>query len=204
MSTKPSKELDVFDNPNPDRDYTISIRMPEFTCLCPKTGQPDFGRLIFDYIPDQHCIELKSLKLYLQCFRNEGIDPSHLPDFTMLEYYAAYWNYIDNMQFTEDLIKAAVQETIGKLQFTYQGTAIDLDGPWEQGGGLEPPGGLVRGFYRACGQRVVAAIDQARVQVGALQQLPKRAGLTVELRHGRDLAEEAPGAGKPCRARPYQ
>ena len=69
---------------------------------------------------------------FARCFRNEGIDPSHLPDFTMLEYYAAYWNYQDNMAFTEDLIKTAVAETIGGLQFSYQGTAIDLDGDWER------------------------------------------------------------------------
>ena len=69
---------------------------------------------------------------FARCFRNEGIDPSHLPDFTMLEYYAAYWNYQDNMAFTEDLIKTAVRETIGSLQFSYQGTAIDLEGAWEQ------------------------------------------------------------------------
>ncbi|MGD9333274.1 MAG: OB-fold nucleic acid binding domain-containing protein, partial [Desulfobacterales bacterium] len=62
---------------------------------------------------------------FARCFRNEGIDPSHLPDFTMLEYYAAYWNYLDNMAFTEKLIKAAVEETIGGLQFSYQGTDID-------------------------------------------------------------------------------
>jgi lysyl-tRNA synthetase class 2 len=69
---------------------------------------------------------------FARCFRNEGIDPSHLPDFTMLEYYAAYWNYQDNMAFTEDLIKSVVAETIGGLQFSYQGTPIDLDGDWEQ------------------------------------------------------------------------
>ncbi len=69
---------------------------------------------------------------FARCFRNEGIDPSHLPDFTMLEYYAAYWNYQDNMAFTEALIKAVVKETIGGLQFSYQDTAIDLDGVWER------------------------------------------------------------------------
>ena len=69
---------------------------------------------------------------FARCFRNEGIDPSHLPDFTMLEYYAAYWNYQDNMAFTEDLVKAVVKETIGGLQFTYRDTAIDLDGVWER------------------------------------------------------------------------
>ncbi len=65
--------LEVFDNQYPGRDYTIEIVCPEFTSVCPKTGQPDFGTLIFEYVPDQKCIELKSLKLYLQKFRNEGI-----------------------------------------------------------------------------------------------------------------------------------
>jgi 7-cyano-7-deazaguanine reductase len=65
--------LDTFENQNPQRDYTIEIVCPEFTSVCPKTGQPDFGILTFTYIPDQRCVELKSLKVYLQQFRNEGI-----------------------------------------------------------------------------------------------------------------------------------
>ena len=65
--------LETFDNPQPGRDYTIEIVCPEFTSLCPKTGQPDFGTLTFTYTPDRRCVELKSLKLYLQQFRNEGI-----------------------------------------------------------------------------------------------------------------------------------
>jgi 7-cyano-7-deazaguanine reductase len=73
MTTKPSKELETFSNPHPDRDYTIRIRIPEFTCLCPKTGQPDFGTIIIEYIPDKLCIELKSLKLYFNSYRNDGI-----------------------------------------------------------------------------------------------------------------------------------
>jgi 7-cyano-7-deazaguanine reductase len=72
MSTQPSKELDTFANPHPDRDYTIRIRLPEFTCLCPKTGQPDFATLYLEYVPDIQCIELKSLKLYIWSFREEG------------------------------------------------------------------------------------------------------------------------------------
>jgi 7-cyano-7-deazaguanine reductase len=72
MPTSPSKDLEVFDNPYPERDYTISIRMPEFTCLCPKTGQPDFATLYLDYIADQQCVELKSLKSYIWSYRNEG------------------------------------------------------------------------------------------------------------------------------------
>lgn len=72
MSTQPSKELETFANPQPERDYTIRIRVPEFTCLCPKTGQPDFATLYLDYVPDARCIELKSLKLYVWSFRDEG------------------------------------------------------------------------------------------------------------------------------------
>ena len=72
MPTKPSKQLETFENPNPERDYTIEITMPEFTCLCPKTGQPDFATLYLDYIPDRKCVELKSLKLYIWSYRDEG------------------------------------------------------------------------------------------------------------------------------------
>lgn len=72
MSSYPSKELEVFDNPNPERDFVIQIDMPEFTCLCPKTGQPDFATLHLEYIADQACVELKSLKMYIWSFRDEG------------------------------------------------------------------------------------------------------------------------------------
>jgi len=72
MVTQPSKTLETFDNPNPQRDYTIRIDMPEFTCLCPKTGQPDFATLQLEYVPDKLCVELKSLKLYIWSFRDEG------------------------------------------------------------------------------------------------------------------------------------
>ena len=71
MSDKP--QLDLFDNPCSKRDYTITIRCPEFTSVCPKTGQPDFGTLTIEYCPDKTCIELKSLKYYMQSFRNKGI-----------------------------------------------------------------------------------------------------------------------------------
>ena len=69
---RPSKALETFPNPSPGRDYAIHMRIPEFTCLCPKTGQPDFATLYLDYVPDRKCIELKSLKLYVWSFRNEG------------------------------------------------------------------------------------------------------------------------------------
>ncbi len=72
MPSQPSKIFETFDNSNPERDYTIHIRMPEFSCLCPKTGQPDFATLFLDYVPDKLCIELKSLKNYIWSYRNEG------------------------------------------------------------------------------------------------------------------------------------
>jgi len=72
MPTAPSKTLETFPNPQPDRDYTIRMRIPEFTCLCPKTGQPDFATLQLEYVPERSCVELKSLKLYVWSFRNEG------------------------------------------------------------------------------------------------------------------------------------
>jgi 7-cyano-7-deazaguanine reductase len=68
----PAKALESFPNPNPGRDYLIRMEIPEFTCLCPKTGQPDFATLYLDYYPDRACVELKSLKLYVWSFRNEG------------------------------------------------------------------------------------------------------------------------------------
>ncbi|MEX0915358.1 MAG: preQ(1) synthase [Wenzhouxiangellaceae bacterium] len=72
MSSQPSRDMEVFPNPQTDIDYTIHIRIPEFTCLCPKTGQPDFGELTIAYVPDEFCVELKSLKLYVWSFRDRG------------------------------------------------------------------------------------------------------------------------------------
>jgi 7-cyano-7-deazaguanine reductase len=72
MPSQPSKDLETFPNPQPERDYTIRIRVPEFTCLCPKTGQPDFAELTLEYVPDRLCVELKSLKMYVWSFRDEG------------------------------------------------------------------------------------------------------------------------------------
>lgn len=72
MSTQPSKELETFPNPQPDRNYVITSVCPEFTSLCPKTGQPDFATITVSYIPNKLCIELKSLKLYFWSYRNEG------------------------------------------------------------------------------------------------------------------------------------
>lgn len=72
MPSLPSKILEVFDNPNIERDFVIHIDIPEFTCLCPKTGQPDFATLHIEYIADKRCVELKTLKNYIWSFRNEG------------------------------------------------------------------------------------------------------------------------------------
>ncbi|MBI3186140.1 MAG: NADPH-dependent 7-cyano-7-deazaguanine reductase QueF [Myxococcales bacterium] len=72
MPTRPSRELRTFENPSRGRDYEISFDCPEFTCLCPLTGQPDFARFRIRYVPDRLCVELKSLKLYLWSYRNEG------------------------------------------------------------------------------------------------------------------------------------
>ena len=72
MPKQPSKKLETFANANPERDYLIRMRIPEFTCLCPKTGQPDFATLYLEYIADKRCVELKALKLYIWSFRNEG------------------------------------------------------------------------------------------------------------------------------------
>jgi 7-cyano-7-deazaguanine reductase len=72
MPSAPSRSLETFPNPAPENDYTIRIRVPEFTCLCPKTGQPDFAELTLEYVPDRLCVELKSLKLYVWSYRDEG------------------------------------------------------------------------------------------------------------------------------------
>lgn len=72
MSTEPFDKLDTFENPAPERDYTIQIRFPEFTCLCPLTGQPDFAEFLLEYVADELCLELKGLKLYMVSYRDTG------------------------------------------------------------------------------------------------------------------------------------
>jgi 7-cyano-7-deazaguanine reductase len=73
MPSLPTRELETFANPAPERDYTIRMTLPEFTCLCPKTGQPDFATLELEYVPAEHCVELKALKLYVWSFRDRGV-----------------------------------------------------------------------------------------------------------------------------------
>ena len=70
--SRPSKELQTFPNPNPQRDYTIRIDIPEFTCVCPLTGQPDFAQFKLEYVPNERCVELKALKMYMWSYREEG------------------------------------------------------------------------------------------------------------------------------------
>jgi 7-cyano-7-deazaguanine reductase len=72
MPSQPTNDLETFANPRPEHDYTIRMRIPEFTCLCPKTGQPDFATLELEYVPARTCVELKSLKLYIWSFRDRG------------------------------------------------------------------------------------------------------------------------------------
>jgi 7-cyano-7-deazaguanine reductase len=72
MPTQPSKSLEVVPNPHPDRDYEVSLEIPEFTCVCPRTGQPDFATIRVRYVPDQRLLELLSIKLYIWSYRNEG------------------------------------------------------------------------------------------------------------------------------------
>lgn len=89
MTTRFLSLLETFENQFPDRNYRIRILCPEFTSVCPKTGQPDFGKLTFDYIAGKLCVELKSLKLYLQAFRNEGIFYEHVTNSILDDFVAA-------------------------------------------------------------------------------------------------------------------
>ena len=72
MPSRPGKQLEVVPNPHPGRDYEVTLEIPEFTCLCPKTGQPDFATIRITYVPDRHLVELKSIKLYMWSYRKEG------------------------------------------------------------------------------------------------------------------------------------
>ena len=107
MATKPTRILESFENPNPDRDYEIEFDCPEFTCLCPLTGQPDFAHLRITYVPHQKCVELKSLKLYLWSYRDQG----------------AFHEKVTN-QVLDDLV-AAVQPRL-----------MDVQGKWFVRGGI--------------------------------------------------------------------
>lgn len=86
---KPSKKLETFPNHHPEREYTVTLRTKEFTCVCPATGQPDFARLTIQYIPHERIVESKSLKLYLQSFRNEGAFHEHITNVILDDLVAA-------------------------------------------------------------------------------------------------------------------
>ena len=89
MPSEPSKQLETFPNPNPGRDYEIEFACPEFTCLCPRTGQPDFATITIRYVPDQRILESKSLKLYLWSFRDEGHFHEHVTNVILDDLVAA-------------------------------------------------------------------------------------------------------------------
>ena len=89
MPKRPSRRLATFANPHPSRDYRIHMEIPEFTCLCPRTGQPDFATLYLDYVPDRACVELKSLKLYINSFRNIKIFHEHVINVILEDFVGA-------------------------------------------------------------------------------------------------------------------
>ena len=89
MPSQASKNLDTFQNPSPDRDYLVHLEVPEFTCLCPLTGQPDFAHIVIDYVPDKRNVELKSLKLYINSFRDVKIFHEHVINQIRQDFVAA-------------------------------------------------------------------------------------------------------------------
>ena len=117
MTTKPSKQLETFPNPRPGREYVIQFEIPEFTCLCPKTGQPDFATFRIQYVPTERCVELKSLKLYMWSFRDEGhfhedVTNRILDDLVGLT--APKWMEVVGDFYVRGGIKTVVTETHGK------------------------------------------------------------------------------------------
>ncbi len=124
MQTSPSRDFETFDNPQPERDYTIRIRVPEFTCLCPKTGQPDFATLHIEYVPDRRCVELKSLKLYIWSYRDQG----------------AFHEAVTN-QILEDLVKACAPRFMRiRAEFNVRGGIYTTVVAEHRAPGWKPPG----------------------------------------------------------------
>lgn len=117
MPTRPQKFLEVVANPHPDRDYEVSMAAPEFTCLCPRTGQPDFATIRIRYVPDQHLVELKSLKLYLWSFRDEGAFHEDVTNKILNDFVAASrprWAEVVGDFSVRGGIKTEVRATYGK------------------------------------------------------------------------------------------
>jgi 7-cyano-7-deazaguanine reductase len=132
VPSHPSHPLETFENPEPGRDYTIRIRVPEFTCLCPKTGQPDFATLHLEYVPDRLCVELKSLKLYVWSFRDRG----------------AFHEAVTN-QILDDLVRACAPRFMRlTAEFNVRGgiyttVVAEHRAPgWEPAGTVALPGGV--------------------------------------------------------------
>ena len=127
MATTPSKALETFPNPRPGRDFEISFETPEFTCLCPMTGQPDFATIRIRYTPDAKCVELKSLKLYLWSYRNEGafheaVTNRILDD--LVEALDPRWMLVEG----DFLVRGGIH-TVVKAEHRKQGSGIRGQGP---------------------------------------------------------------------------
>jgi 7-cyano-7-deazaguanine reductase len=117
MPARPSRALEVVPNPHPDRDYEVSMTAPEFTCVCPMTGQPDFATIRIRYGPDQHLVELKSLKLYLWSYRNEGAFHEDVTNRILNDFVAAArprWVEVVGDFSVRGGIKTEVRATYGK------------------------------------------------------------------------------------------
>ena len=117
MPTRPSKSLDVVPNPHPDRDYEVAMTAPEFTCVCPMTGQPDFATVTISYVPDRSIVELKSLKLYLWSYRDEGVFHEDVTNRILNDFVAAarprYIEVVGDFS-VRGGIKTEVRATYGK------------------------------------------------------------------------------------------
>jgi len=117
MPTRPGRKLEVVANPHADRDYEVAMAVPEFTCLCPMTGQPDFATIRIRYVPDQHLVELKSLKLYLWSYRQEGAFHEDVTNRIMDDFVAAgrpRWIEVVGDFHVRGGIKTEVRATYGK------------------------------------------------------------------------------------------
>lgn len=117
MTTRPSKQLDVVPNAHPDRDYEVSLAIPEFTCVCPMTGQPDFATIRIRYVPDRHLVELKSLKLYIWSYREEGAFHEDVTNRILNDFIAAArprWIEVTGDFNVRGGIKTTVTVTYGK------------------------------------------------------------------------------------------
>jgi 7-cyano-7-deazaguanine reductase len=117
MPTRPSKQLETVPNPQPDRDYEVSLEIPEFTCLCPRTGQPDFAIIRIRYVPDQYLVELKSIKLYIWSYRDEGAFHEDVTNRILNDFVAAAqprWIEVVGDFSVRGGIKTVVRATQGK------------------------------------------------------------------------------------------